>query len=259
MNLPHPLSLPKPPAYSDLSVTDLEGLVNRRSPYRARSVLELAHRAQQGESESATALVRISALDFVRNDRFFHVASLSWVVIIALLSLSPRSEFREVAYSVFGRLDSCDQKALLSYLGVTSIEESNPEWVALAGVLDSTMHPPQPEPQQAPSRGRRSGFSTVVAVPSLVSAGVVGTGDELTITHKGRIYEAYVNQSGRIQIGDGRSFDAPSAAAKAITGAQSVNGWRDWKVRRHGHLVSLLDIRQEMLRKLRGQSTSGSR
>lgn len=38
-----------------------------------------------------------------------------------------------------------------------------------------------------------------------------------------------LNEEGRIKLGDGRTFSNPSAAAKAVTGTEGVNGYRFWR------------------------------
>jgi hypothetical protein len=50
---------------------------------------------------------------------------------------------------------------------------------------------------------------------------------EVEYRHHGRTHIAEVS-NGKIHIADGRSFTSPSAAASAVNGRTSVNGWKVW-------------------------------
>ena len=58
-------------------------------------------------------------------------------------------------------------------------------------------------------------------------------GTELFMKHKGRTYQAKIEQ-GKFKLEDGRTFTSPSSAASAITGT-SVNGWKVWSCRLPGY------------------------
>ena len=90
---------------------------------------------------------------------------------------------------------------------------------------------------------RHAAPTTNAEVGGWVSKGVnFPAGTEFRATHKGQTHVGVV-RGGRLVV-DGRSFDAPSAAAMAITG-NPVNGWTFWECRRPG------ETRWQVLRGLR--------
>ena len=73
-----------------------------------------------------------------------------------------------------------------------------------------------------PRRSRRTG------VADLVAAGLVRVGDTWRLRNKGRTFEARVLDGGALSVG-GKVYGSPSAAAQAVLGWPSADGWRHWK------------------------------
>jgi hypothetical protein len=62
-------------------------------------------------------------------------------------------------------------------------------------------------------------------------------------TYKGKDYKAFLTKTGQITH-NGRSYDSPTGAAKAIAKIPRVNGWRFWYIRnKNGEWVKLSDFR----------------
>ena len=125
MTIPPTPSLPPEPPVKELSAGQLLRLVENRDVYRAKAVFELAARAKTDDA-AADALGRISRLPVARNDRLFHLVSLAWAAIIALLAAeTPHS--RNIAYEATAELGERDQADLLTYLKVARIEDAHPD------------------------------------------------------------------------------------------------------------------------------------
>jgi hypothetical protein len=85
--------------------------------------------------------------------------------------------------------------------------------------------PPEPAPipptsredQRVPSGTRQSFGRSLTELPD----------GEVEYRHQGRTHIAEVSD-GKIHTADGRSFTSPSAAASAVNGRTSVNGWKVW-------------------------------
>jgi hypothetical protein len=61
----------------------------------------------------------------LRNARLFDRVSLSWSAIIALLA-AETPHARDSAYEAFGALDLAEQRDMLDYLEVATIEDAHP-------------------------------------------------------------------------------------------------------------------------------------
>lgn len=88
-----------------------------------------------------------------------------------------------------------------------------------------------------------------VEVADLVSAGLIRPGQSLFArvqAHRGKLCQ--VSEDGSLYVGD-RRYDTLSAAAKAITGAQSEAGWWFWLIDAEGD-KSMSDLRQEFVESL---------
>ncbi|MGW4941791.1 hypothetical protein ACWEOZ_09405 [Actinoplanes sp. NPDC004185] len=107
-----------------MSVTQLKALAWGCTPYRARAVFELALRARS-EDAAVTALGELSRLPPLQESRLFHLVTLSWAAITALLA-AETTRSRRLAYARFADLDPGDQQALLLYLNAPTIEEAHP-------------------------------------------------------------------------------------------------------------------------------------
>lgn len=128
----HGRSLSSPPAspraaelwVHGMSVAQLKALAWGCTPYRAKAVLELALRARRDDA-AVTALGELSQLPPLRESRLFHLVTLSWAAITALLA-AETVRSRRVAYARFADLDPDDQQALLLYLDAPTIEQAHP-------------------------------------------------------------------------------------------------------------------------------------
>lgn len=95
-----------------------------------------------------------------------------------------------------------------------------------------------------------------VSFRQLVAAGLISAGTKLTGSRSGDEATATVTAAGRIQLGDGREFDSPSAAAIAALHVRSWNGWTFWRVVTPSGPIRLSRVRQDYLQ--RGGATSES-
>jgi hypothetical protein len=120
---PPRLRSPEPPVRA-MSLAELRALALGLNPHRAKAVFELALRART-EEEAVTVLGDLSRLPSRREDRVFHLVSLSWAAITGLLAAETKRS-RHLAYDAFTQLSREDQKALLSYLKAPTIEEAHP-------------------------------------------------------------------------------------------------------------------------------------
>jgi hypothetical protein len=105
--------LPEPPMH-DMSVTELDALARGRGTFRARAVLELVRRARTDDA-ATDALGELSRLPWLREDRVFHLVSMSWAAIIGLLAAHTERCWA-TAHAAFADLDPGDREALLNYL-----------------------------------------------------------------------------------------------------------------------------------------------
>jgi hypothetical protein len=75
----------------------------------------------------------------------------------------------------------------------------------------------------------------------LVRAGLLHADEELIWKRRGGSHRAVVTSGGALELEDGRIFESPSGAARALAGYE-VNGWRNWARARDGvRLGSLRD------------------
>src|SRR5690349_17489564 len=118
----HGRSLSAPPASArtaelwirNMTVSQLKALAWGCTPYRARAVFELALRARR-EDAAVTALSELSLLPPLGESRLFHLVTLSWAAITALLA-AETARSRWIAYARSADLDVEDKRALLLYL-----------------------------------------------------------------------------------------------------------------------------------------------
>ena len=108
-----------------MTVPQLKALAWGCTPYRARAMRELARRAR-AEDAAVSALGELSRLPPLHESRLFHLVTLSWAAITALLA-AETAQSRRLAYARFADLDPSDQQALLLYLDVPAIEEAHPQ------------------------------------------------------------------------------------------------------------------------------------
>ncbi|MBM0256003.1 hypothetical protein [Micromonospora sp. 4G55] len=107
-----------------MSNEDLTELVQRGGPYRGKAVFELVDRAAT-DDDAATRLGDLSRLPALRDDRVFHLVSLSWAAIIGLLA-AETAHSRSVAYAAFHALPAADQTGFLTYVKAERIEDAHP-------------------------------------------------------------------------------------------------------------------------------------
>ena len=89
-----------------------------------KALFELSDRIA-ADDDAATKVAMLSRLTSLRRARLFDRVSLAWSGIIALLAAETEHS-RAVAYEAFGALDVEEQRDMLDYLEVTSIEEAHP-------------------------------------------------------------------------------------------------------------------------------------
>lgn len=74
--------------------------------------------------------------------------------------------------------------------------------------------------------------------------GLLGGGKRLYANYKGKMYKAWVFNSGRIKY-DGKIYDSPSTVGSVVRGGKLTNGWRFWKYKnKSGELVYLSELRK---------------
>ena len=79
---------------------------------------------------------------------------------------------------------------------------------------------------------------------SLLQNGSLRHGQGIYAGYKGKTYKAVVYYSGIIKL-DGKTYETPSAAAKAIIDKGQRNGWQFWKYKnKSGELVPLSELRK---------------
>jgi hypothetical protein len=124
MIIPPPPALPPEPAVGDMSVSQLQHLIESRNVYRAKAMFELAARVRTDEA-AAVALGELSGTPMLRNDRLDGYVSLACSAIIGLLAgETPQS--RQIAYDAFAALDPTDKDPFLTYLDANRIEDAHP-------------------------------------------------------------------------------------------------------------------------------------
>jgi hypothetical protein len=106
---------------------ELARLVESEHPYRGRALFELSDRVAL-DDDAATKVAMLSRLTSLRTARLFDRVSLAWSAIIALLA-ADTPHARESAYEAFFALSVEEQRDMLDYLEVTTIQEAHPRIV----------------------------------------------------------------------------------------------------------------------------------
>jgi hypothetical protein len=114
---------PAPPV-DRMDNTELGRLVEAEHPYRGKAFFELCDRVP-ADDDAATKVAMLSRLTSMRRARLFDRVSLAWSGIIALLA-AETPHARDAAYEAFGALDEAEQRDMLDYLEVATIEEAHP-------------------------------------------------------------------------------------------------------------------------------------
>jgi hypothetical protein len=114
---------PAPPV-EQMSNADLARMVESEHPYRGKALFELSDRVRH-DDDAATKVAMLSRLSSLRSARLFDRVSLAWSAIIALLA-AETPHARDSAYEAFGALDPAEQRDMLDYLDVASIDEAHP-------------------------------------------------------------------------------------------------------------------------------------
>jgi hypothetical protein len=112
------------PAVDQMSNAELARMVESEHPYRGKALFELSDRIPH-DDDAATKVAMLSRLTSLRRARLFDRVSLAWSGIIALLA-GETEHSRASAYEAFGALDAAEQRDMLDYLEVTSIEQAHP-------------------------------------------------------------------------------------------------------------------------------------
>ncbi|HET6481628.1 MAG TPA: hypothetical protein VFG35_16555 [Actinoplanes sp.] len=107
-----------------MSNAELVRMVEAEHPYRGRALFELSDRVAL-DDDAATKVAMLSRLTSLRRARLFDRVSLAWSGIIALLA-AETEHARAAAYEAFGALDLEEQRDMLDYLEVTTIEQAHP-------------------------------------------------------------------------------------------------------------------------------------
>jgi hypothetical protein len=117
---------PAPPV-EQMSNADLARMVDSEHPYRGKALFELCDRIPH-DDDAATKVAMLSRLTSLRTARLFDRVSLAWSAIIALLA-AETPHARAQAYEAFGALSAEEQRDMLDYLEVGSIEQAHPRLV----------------------------------------------------------------------------------------------------------------------------------
>ena len=125
-NPPLPKRGPAPPV-ERMGNAELARLVEAEHPYRGKALFELSDRIPH-DDDAATKVAMLSRLTSLRTARLFDRVSLAWSAIIALL-VAETAHSRASAYEAFGALEPVEQRDLLDYLDVSSIEDAHPRVV----------------------------------------------------------------------------------------------------------------------------------
>jgi hypothetical protein len=123
---PLPKRGPAPPV-EQMDNAELARLVEAEHPYRGKALFELSDRIAD-DDDAATKVAMLSRLTSLRTARLFDRVSLAWSAIIALLA-AETAHSRAAAYEAFGALEAVEQRDLLDYLDVKTIEEAHPRVV----------------------------------------------------------------------------------------------------------------------------------
>jgi hypothetical protein len=120
--------------------------------------------------------------------------------------------------------------ALLRKLKASVRERQREDWAELFG--RGMAHEPRPD-----SPGRKAA-QTRAALKGLVSRPAA-----LYHRYMGKEYQAHLSPSGTVTL-NGKRYKSPTAAAKAVAGGSSVNGWRFWYIKDSaGEWVTLSEYR----------------
>jgi hypothetical protein len=112
------------PLVENMDNAELARMVEAEHPYRGKALFELSDRIAH-DDDAATKVAMLSRLTSLRTARLFDRVSLAWSAIIALLAAeTPHS--RASAYEAFCALGIDEQRDMLDYLEVGSIEEAHP-------------------------------------------------------------------------------------------------------------------------------------
>ncbi len=115
------------PAVDQMSNAELARMVEAEHPYRGKALFELSDRIAH-DDDAATKVAMLTRLTSLRQARLFDRVSLAWSGIIALLA-AETTHARAAAYEAFGALGLDEQRDMLDYLEVSSIEEAHPRIV----------------------------------------------------------------------------------------------------------------------------------
>jgi hypothetical protein len=107
-----------------MSNADLARMVESEHPYRGKALFELSDRIGH-DPDAATKVAMLSRLTSLRTARLFDRVSLAWSAIIALLA-AETPHARDCAYEAFGALGEAEQRDMLDYLEVASIQDAHP-------------------------------------------------------------------------------------------------------------------------------------
>jgi hypothetical protein len=107
-----------------MSNADLARMVESEHPYRGKALFELSDRIAT-DDDAAVKVAMLTRLPSLRNARLFDRVSLAWSGIIALLAAETEPA-RQSAYDAFYALDQSEQRDMLDYLEVPTIEEAHP-------------------------------------------------------------------------------------------------------------------------------------
>ncbi len=108
---------------------------------------------------------------------------------------------------------------------LAAIPPIDPPLVPISAAVSSAA--PSPEFAPPPSRARDVGTGPSGSRQSFARSLAELPDGEVEYRHHGRTHVAVVT-NGKIQIADERTFSSPSAAAGAVNGGTSVNGWKAW-------------------------------
>jgi hypothetical protein len=122
-NPPLPKRGPAPPV-EQMDNAELARLIESEHPYRGKALFELSDRVSH-DDDAATKVAMLSRLTSLRTARLFDRVSLAWSAIIALLA-AETPHARASAYEAFFALGLDEQRDMLDYLEVTTIQDAHP-------------------------------------------------------------------------------------------------------------------------------------
>ncbi|GIF28173.1 hypothetical protein Aut01nite_11590 [Actinoplanes utahensis] len=114
---------PAPPV-DRMGNAELARMIESEHPYRGKALFELCDRVAL-DDDAATKVAMLSRLTSLRQARLFDRVSLAWQAIIALLA-AQTAHARQEAYAAFAALEPAEQRDMLDYLEVKTIEEARP-------------------------------------------------------------------------------------------------------------------------------------